>query len=96
MTTKTKATPKPQRKPVKDKFRVIPGRSLKGKDIMMRLQNGTLQVVADGQYTLDPQFAQMKGKSKIDIARDHLTAQKEIHDLKTKLQNQNVPSNSKT
>lgn len=95
MTTKTKAQPKQERKPKDEKFRVIPGRSLKGKDIMNRLKNRTIIPGYDGQYTLDEQFSKMKLQSKIDIARDHVKAQKEIHNLKTKLENQNVPSQSK-
>lgn len=84
-------TPKERKK---EEHRVIPGRSLKAKDIMQRLNNGTLKLDRDGQYTLDEQYAKIKGKSKIEIARDHVQATKDINDLKNRLQN--VPSNAKT
>lgn len=91
--TALKKQPEPKRKPVNEKYRVKPNLSLRGRDIMQRLNNGTLPLNKDGQYTLDPKYAQMKGKSKIDHARDFVEESIKIENLKNKL---NEPSRSKT
>lgn len=81
MTTK-KTMP---RKITNEKFRVKPNLSLRGRDIMQRLNNGTLPLSPEGQYTLDEKYAQMKNKSRIDHARDFVEESLKITKLKKKL-----------
>lgn len=70
MTTTTKTASKktkPVRKQNDPKFRVIPNLSLKGKDIMARLRNGSLRLDATGQYSLSPEIDATRRMTKLDI-----------------------------
>lgn len=86
---KTTAPSPKKREIVRDpKFRVIPNLSLKGKDIMKRLQNRSLILDGmTGNYTLEEQWDAMRRMTKADAI---LAAQKnanQIKELSNKLQN---------
>lgn len=93
MTTKAQTKPKaPGAGKLNDKFKVYPGLSLKGRDIMIRLRNGSLQLQEGGQYNLDKDIEKTRRMSKLDLAHASQQIQEDIRVLGDKLnQSQSKP-----
>jgi len=72
---------------MKTKQKVVPGLSLKGKDLMTRIKNGSIQLQgSNGQYIQSKELADAVRLSKTDqiiAARENA---KKVAELKSKLQ----------
>lgn len=80
------ATKKSQPKKItNEKFRVKQNLSLRGKDLMSRLNNRTLLFKEPTNHSLDPKVDDIRRMSKIDIARESLLNSKNISDQMRKL-----------
>lgn len=68
-------------------FRVIPNLSLKGKDVLNRLNNRSLILEPGGQYNLDEKIEEARRMSKLDILNQHRLETANIANFRKKLQN---------
>lgn len=67
------------------KFKVIPNLSLKGKDIMNRLKNNSLQLQHSGQYSLEEEIDNSRRLSKVEIMHKAKENLENINNLTSKL-----------
>jgi len=76
------------KKLINSKFRVIPNLSLKGKDIMTRLNNRSLIIDNTGQqYSLEEEFDSMRKMHKTDLMNAHRNNHHLINSLQNQLKN---------
>jgi len=87
--SKTIKAPKQEQKKRDPKYRVIPNLSLKGKDIMQRVKNRSLDIKSSTTYSLDEEFDNFRRMDKLDQVNRYNEVQKMKKDLQLKL-NQNV------
>jgi len=72
---------------MKTKQKVVPGLSLKGKDLMNRIRNGSIQLNSgQGQYIQNKEIADAMRLSKTDQILAARENAKKVSDLKSKLQ----------
>jgi len=69
-----------------NKFKVIPNLSLKGKEIQSRLQNRSLILNGNQQYSLDDKIDEARRMSKLDILNERIKLQKSISNMQKSLQ----------
>jgi len=70
-----------------NKFKVIPNLSLKGPDIMRRIQNRTLIVNGQGQYSLESEVDEARRMTKMDIMNKHREITGNIANLQKSMSN---------
>lgn len=67
------------------KFKVIPNLSLRGKDIIQRLNNRSLRAEPDGVYSMDEKIDATRRMRKLDILTEANKNSNEINNLTNKL-----------
>lgn len=85
--TKPKKTVTVNTKKRDPKYRVIPNLSIRGKDLIKRINNRSILPEPDGVYSLDDKIDETRRMSKLDVSREMLKNQKEINSLTSKLTN---------
>lgn len=75
------------KKPKDNKYRVIPNLSLKGKDIMQRVKNRSLQLTPQMNYSMENEFDEFRRMNKLDQVARYNAIVNEKKSLQQKLNN---------
>ena len=84
-----KTTKEPVKATIKkkdNKFRVIPNLSLKGKDIMKRVKNRSLQLTPQMTYSLESEYDDFRRMNKLDQVNRYNEVRKQKDQLTKQLQ----------
>lgn len=84
MTTRTQGK---QAKKKDSKYRVKPNLTPRGKDIMMRLKNRSLNAIGGDNYTLDEEIVETRRLDKVELINRARLNHEKIKGLETKAEN---------
>lgn len=90
MTTKAATKGRPKRD--MNQFKVVPNLSLRGKEIMRRLNNRSLRLQSSqaNDFSIDTEIDDTRRMNRVDIHRKMLDNSKQAKDLQTKLDNNKI------